>query len=90
MVRAHVYVSGWVQGVFFRYETKSLADELGVKGWVHNLPDGRVEAIFEGEEALVSRMIKFCMKGPPGARVIGVSVKWEKYKGEFNSFTVKY
>jgi len=39
---------------------------------------------------LVSRMIKFCMKGPPGARVIGVSVKWEKYKGEFNSFTVKY
>ncbi|MEM2478473.1 MAG: acylphosphatase, partial [Thermoproteota archaeon] len=79
MVRAHVYVSGRVQGVFFRYETKSLADRLGVKGWVRNLPDGRVEAVFEGEEETVMKMIEFCKKGPPGARVTDVKVEWEDY-----------
>jgi acylphosphatase len=89
MVRAHVYVSGRVQGVFFRYETKSLADELGVKGWVRNLPDGRVEAVFEGEETLVRRMIDFCRKGPPGARVTGVEIEWEEYKGEFKGFAIR-
>ncbi|NHV99987.1 MAG: acylphosphatase [Thaumarchaeota archaeon] len=89
MVRAHVHVSGRVQGVFFRYETKSLADELGVKGWVRNLPDGRVEAVFEGEETLVRRMIDFCRKGPPGARVTGVEIEWEEYKGEFKGFAIR-
>jgi len=84
-----VYVSGRVQGVFFRYETKSLADELGVKGWVRNLPDGRVEAVFEGEETLVRRMIDFCRKGPPGARVTGVEIEWEEYKGEFKGFAIR-
>lgn len=90
MVRAHVYVSGRVQGVFFRYETRSLAQELGVKGWVRNLPDGRVEAVFEGEETLVKKMIDFCGRGPPGARVTDVKVEWEEYRGEFNSFTVRH
>jgi len=84
-----VHVSGRVQGVFFRYETKSLADELGVKGWVRNLPDGRVEAVFEGEETLVRRMIDFCRKGPPGARVTGVEIEWEEYKGEFKGFAIR-
>jgi acylphosphatase len=90
MVRAHVYVSGRVQGVFFRYETKGLADELGVKGWVRNLPDGRVEAVFEGEEELVRRMVEFCKKGPPGARVTDVKVEWEEYRGEFNRFSIRH
>ena len=84
-----MHVSGRVQGVFFRYETKSLADELGVKGWVRNLPDGRVEAVFEGEETLVRRMIDFCRKGPPGARVTGVEIEWEEYKGEFKGFAIR-
>lgn len=90
MVRAHVYVSGRVQGVFFRYETKSLADRLGVKGWVRNLPDGRVEAVFEGEEEMVRKMIDFCKRGPPGARVTDVKVEWEDYKGEFNGFSIRH
>ncbi|MEM3712977.1 MAG: acylphosphatase [Thermoproteota archaeon] len=90
MVRAHVYVSGRVQGVFFRYETKSLADRLGVKGWVRNLPDGRVEAVFEGEEETVMKMIEFCKKGPPGARVTDVKVEWEEYKGEFDRFSIRH
>jgi acylphosphatase len=89
MVRAHVYVSGIVQGVFFRYETRRIAQELGVKGWVRNLPDGRVEAVFEGEEKTVNEMMEFCRKGPPGARVTGIKVEWEEYKGEFDSFTIR-
>ncbi|MEM2908391.1 MAG: acylphosphatase [Candidatus Hadarchaeales archaeon] len=88
--RAHVYVSGRVQGVFFRYETKERADELGVTGWVKNLPDGRVEAIFEGEKDKVEKMVNFCRAGPPGARVTKVEVFWEDYKGEFQSFSIIY
>lgn len=85
-----MYVSGRVQGVFFRYETKSLADELGVRGWVRNLPDGRVEAVFEGEEEPVRRMIEFCKRGPPGARVTDIKIEWEDYKGEFNRFFIRH
>ncbi|MCS7138524.1 MAG: acylphosphatase [Crenarchaeota archaeon] len=90
MTRAHVYISGRVQGVFFRYETKNLADELGVKGWVRNLPDGRVEAVFEGEEGLVKKMIDFCKRGPPGAKVTDIKVEWEDYKGEFERFSIRH
>lgn len=88
--RAHVWVSGLVQGVFFRWETQALAEELGVKGWVRNLPDGRVEALFEGEEELVKRMVDFCRRGPPGARVERVEVRWEPYQGEFSGFRIRY
>jgi len=88
--RAHARVSGMVQGVFFRYETQALAEELGVRGWVRNTPDGKVEAIFEGEREKVEQMLDFCRKGPPGARVIDVEVKWESYKGEFSSFNIRY
>ena len=88
--RAHVWISGLVQGVFFRWETQALAQELGVKGWVRNLPDGRVEAVFEGEEELVKRMIDFCRRGPPRARVENVEVRWEPYRGEFSEFRIRY
>jgi len=85
-VRAHVYVSGRVQGVFFRYETRREAVKRNVKGWVRNLPDGRVEAVFEGEKEDVEKLIDFCHKGPPLAKVEKVEVFWEKYKGEFKDF----
>ncbi len=88
--RAHVYVSGTVQGVFFRYHTQELARRVGVSGWVKNMRDGRVEAVFEGERNDVDQMIKFCRKGPPGSSVKDVEVKWEGYKGEFTGFNVKY
>ncbi len=88
--RVHVWVSGIVQGVFFRANTKDLALKLGVNGWVRNLPDGRVEAVFEGEEEKVKEMIEFCKKGPPGSRVDEIDVKEEEYKGEFNSFEIRY
>lgn len=89
-VRTHVYISGRVQGVFFRSSAEDKALELGVKGWVRNLRDGRVEAIFEGEKEKVEEMLKWCRKGPPYARVANVEVKWEEYKGEFKSFGVAY
>ena len=88
--RAHTRISGMVQGVFFRYETQALAEEIGVRGWVRNTPDNKVEAVFEGEREKVEQMLDFCRKGPPGARVIDVEVKWESYKGEFSSFNIRY
>ena len=88
--RAHVLVSGRVQGVFFRTETKHKADRYGVKGWVGNLPDGRVEAVFEGEEEAVKTLIEFCKRGPPDARVTNVDLTWESYTGEFDGFKIKY
>ena len=89
-VRAHVYVSGRVQGVFFRYETRKEAKKHGVKGWVKNLQDGRVEAVFEGEKEDVEKLIDFCRKGPPLAKVDKVEVFWEEYKGEFKSFNIVF
>ena len=89
-VRAHVLVSGRVQGVFFRYETRKRAREKGVTGWVRNTLDGRVEAIFEGEKENVDYMIEFCRRGPPAARVTKVEVRWEPYKGEFREFQIHY
>jgi len=89
-VRAHVVIAGRVQGVFFRSETKHEAQKLGVKGWVRNLPDGRVEAVLEGEEENVKKLIGFCRRGPPGARVTDVDVIWENYVGEFRNFEIRY
>ena len=67
--RVHVFVSGMVQGVFFRQKTKRQAESLGVNGWVRNLPDGRVEAVFEGEEEAVKALVEYCHHGPSSARV---------------------
>ena len=89
-VRAYAYVSGRVQGVFFRAETADLANRLGLTGWVRNLSDGRVEALFEGEKEDVEKALDFCRRGPPGARVRNLDVKWEDWKGEFQDFTIKY
>jgi len=72
--RAHVYVSGRVQGVFFRDTTRQTAQAEGVDGWVRNLEDGRVEAVFEGPPDAVDAMVEFCHEGSPAARVSDVDV----------------
>ena len=91
-VKAHVhlFVSGRVQGVFFRSETKNNADRHDVKGWVRNLPDGRVEAVFEGEKEAVKALIAFYKHGPSGARVTNIDLTWETYTGTFDKFKIKY
>lgn len=76
-IRSHVWVSGLVQGVFFRESTRREAERLGVKGWVRNLPDGRVEAVFEGEAGPVAALVAWCRSGPPGARVEGLEERRE-------------
>lgn len=89
-VRAHVFISGMVQGIFFRSETRKKAKKLGVKGWVRNLSDGRVEAVFEGEEKEVQSLVEFCKRGPPQARVTDVHVVMENYTGGFKDFEIMY
>ncbi len=74
----------------FRWFVRRMAKELGVKGWVRNLPDGRVEAVFEGDERAVERMVELCRVGPPAARVDGVRVQSEEYRGEFDDFKIIY
>lgn len=88
--RTHVYISGMVQGVFFRYHTQELARRLGVSGWVRNRSDGRVEAVFEGEREHVEEMVKFCREGPPGASVSDVRVECKDPTGEFSNFEVRW
>jgi len=89
-VRAHIVVSGRVQGVFFRTETRHEAKKHGVKGWVRNLRHGGVEAVFEGEEEAVKELVEFCKRGSSGARVTRVDVKRESYTGEFKDFQIRY
>ncbi|MBE0512204.1 acylphosphatase [Candidatus Bathyarchaeota archaeon] len=89
-VRAHVFVSGRVQGVFFRSETSYEAERRNVAGWVRNTSDGRVEAVFEGEKEDVEKVIDFSRRGPLGARVTKVDVRWEDYSGEFRDFKIRY
>lgn len=80
--RAHVFVSGRVQGVYYRANTRDRAREGGIDGWVQNLRDGRVEAVFEGEPDAVEAMIEWCHDGSPAANVEHVEVEWEEPQGE--------
>ena len=81
-LRAHVWVAGRVQGVYFRAYAEDEAAFRRVAGWVRNDPDGRVEAVFEGSRASIEAMIRWCHHGSPGARVTGVEVQWEDPCGE--------
>lgn len=87
-VRAHVVVEGRVQGVFFRAYTQDEARRHKITGWVKNRYDGKVEAVFEGEENNVKALIDWTHTGPPYARVENVEVTWEPYTGEFSGFSV--
>lgn len=79
-----------MQGVFFRHSTKKVAIELGLTGWVRNLSDGRVEAVFEGEREMVEKMLEWVRVGPPLAHVENVNIKWEEFQDEFSNFSIKY
>lgn len=89
MPTKHVYVSGKVQGVYFRATTRETAEGLGVAGWVRNLPDGRVEAVFEGDEDALEEMLAYCHEGPKRARVEDVEVEEAPERGPFDGFEVR-
>jgi acylphosphatase len=89
-VRAHAIISGRVQGVFFRVETKHAADGFGVFGWVKNRRDGRVEVLFEGDQDRVGAVLEWCKEGPAHAQVSDVLVDWQDYVGEFSGFDITY
>jgi acylphosphatase len=84
----HVTISGKVQGVAFRHDTRRTALSLNLTGWVKNLPDGRMEAVFEGEDDSIDAMRAWCSKGPPLAHVLHVDIQEKSYKGEFSDFRV--
>ncbi len=88
--RAHAIISGRVQGVFFRMETQLAADRCGVCGWVRNLKDGTVEAVFEGDQDRVDAILDWCRQGPPHANVADVNVSWNDYTGGFKGFDISF
>jgi acylphosphatase len=87
--RAHLTISGRVQGVYFRASAVYEAQNLGLTGWVKNCPDGSVEAVAEGDRSKVEDLIAWCRRGPRGARVQSVDVKWLAFSGEFQDFRIK-
>jgi acylphosphatase len=87
-LRVHVIIEGQVQGVFYRASTQEEAVSRGVFGWVRNNPDSTVEAVFEGPEAQVEAMLKWCESGPSGARVTEINYNYEEATGEFADFKI--
>jgi len=87
--RLHLRIYGRVQGVFFRYETQSVAKRLGLVGWVRNRLDGSVEVVAEGEKEKLEELLKWCHQGPPLARVDSVQINWEEPTGEFKDFRIE-
>ena len=88
--RAHVIISGRVQGVCFRMETQRAAKRIGVSGWVKNRFDGTVEAVFEGDKKQVDQIIEWCRKGPSLSVVSNLEIAWESFTGEFKNFDITY
>lgn len=88
-MRVHLFIEGKVQGVFFRDSTRQQAEALGVSGWVRNLTDGRVEAVFEGPGDKVREMVAWCHRGPPMARVTGIVEKDGEREEGLRGFEVR-
>ncbi|HIC85819.1 MAG TPA: acylphosphatase [Desulfobacterales bacterium] len=88
--RVRLIIKGRVQGVWFRDSTRRQASRLGVRGWVRNLPDGSVEVLAEGPAQKVDKLVEWCHEGPPAARVDQVIHDQEAWRGEFDSFEIRY
>ena len=88
--RAHIFVSGRVQGVFYRDHTRRWASSSGLSGWVRNLADGRVEVLVEGEKKNIESLIDRLREGPPMSWVEKVATEWEEYTGEFSDFRITW
>ena len=88
--RHRIFFSGRVQGVGYRRFVKRQADRLGLRGWVKNLPDRRVEAVAEGDQVNLDILVNRCWDGPALAMVRGVDIHEEPYTGEFSDFKIRY
>ncbi len=86
--RYHVVIHGRVQGVMFRHNAAKMASKASVNGWVRNNPEGTVEAVFEGEEEDVEKVLSWCRKGTIGSKVDRVDITEEAYKDEFEDFHI--
>ncbi len=86
--RLHAIVTGHVQGVSFRYYTAHHARELGIVGWVRNLPDGTVEVMAEGPPKRLSALLQFLHQGPPAAHVYNVKILWQAASDQFDDFHI--
>jgi acylphosphatase len=87
--RVHLKIMGRVQGVSFRWYTRDKAEELGISGWVRNMPDGSVELVAEAGKELLNEFVEWCKSGPSLARVDEVSQRWEEGSGEFDKFSIR-
>lgn len=90
MKRIHVFYSGRVQGVGFRYTAQDIAESLGLKGWVRNLADGRVEIAAEGDEKDLEEFLDKISSGQMGPYIKDAEISWEKPTGEFNKFDLRF
>jgi len=88
-LRVHIFVSGKVQGVFFRENTRKKAAEFGLSGFIKNLQNGKVEAIFEGDKEQIEKIIQWIKKGPEMAQVEDIEIDWQNYQGEFRNFEIR-
>ena len=89
-VRAHIFVSGIVQGVFFRASVKERAQDMGLRGWVKNLEDGRVEIVFEGKKEKIQEIIDWIKSEPGMWKIENIQLEWQTFRGEFDGFEIRY
>ena len=89
MFQAYIIISGRVQGVFYRASCQEVAESYGLKGWAKNLPSGEVEVIAQGEKEKIEKLISWCKKGSPGAKVSDLKVEWQEIKEHFNNFGIR-
>jgi acylphosphatase len=88
-IGAHLHIRGRVQGVYYRASTVQEAQKLGLTGWVMNCPDGSVAAVAQGTRAAIESLIEWCRRGPAGARVDSVEVRWDVFENHFPGFVIK-
>lgn len=90
MIRAHMLISGFVQGVCYRWFVEKEATSLGLTGYVKNRYNGKVEVVVEGERGLIEEFIKALKVGPSSADVRDIKIEWQEYKGEFSGFGIRF
>jgi acylphosphatase len=90
LARVHAVVTGRVQGVGFRFTAVDQAQRLGLRGWIRNQPDGTVEVAAEGDRAAVEELVRFLHRGPRGARIDDVALRWEDHSGDLGPFRARH